>query len=187
VVFVIAGLTFAFGFGNGYVVGIELGVPDWIAPLVAPAVDLSVVALLASLQYLRASGAQGQLIGPRVLLGFCCLATLALNTARPIAAGAYGQACFYAVAPLLLIGWSEVGPRLLAAMQRTVPGPSVPVRDDVPTVSPELLDTARRLDADHRQAHGRRITRDRLRAGLRVSNAMAGELLKLMHGSAHDS
>jgi hypothetical protein len=52
VVFVIAGLTFAFGFGNGYAVGVMLGVPGWIAPLVAPAVDLSVVALLASLQYL---------------------------------------------------------------------------------------------------------------------------------------
>src|ERR1700754_1487802 len=110
VVFVIAGLTFAFGFGNGYAVGVMLGVPGWIAPLVAPAVDLSVVALLASLQYLRAQGVAGKLVGPRVLLGFSGLATLAMNTAHPILTGDYGQACFYAVAPLLLIGWSEVGP-----------------------------------------------------------------------------
>jgi hypothetical protein len=185
VVSVIAALTFAFGFGNGYLVGIELGVPNWIAPLVAPAVDLSVVALLASLQYLRASGAQGQLIGPRLLLGFCCLATLALNTARPIAAGAYGQACFYAVAPLLMIGWSEVGPRLLASLQGTVPGPSAPVRDDHPTTSPELVDKARQLDAEHRKTHGRRITRDRLRAGLRVSNAVASELRRQLRASAY--
>jgi hypothetical protein len=66
VVFAIAGLTFAFGFGNGYAVGLMLGVPGWIAPLVAPAVDLSVVALLASMQYLRANGAEGRLAGPRV-------------------------------------------------------------------------------------------------------------------------
>lgn len=44
VVFVVAGLTFTFGFGNGYAVGVQLGVPAWIAPLVASAVDLSVVA-----------------------------------------------------------------------------------------------------------------------------------------------
>ena len=178
VVFVIAGLTFAFGFGNGYAVGVMLGVPGWIAPLVAPAVDLSVVALLASLQYLRAQGVKGKLIGPRVLLGFSGLATLAMNTAHPILVGDYGQACFYAVAPLLLIGWSEVGPRLLAALHGTVPGPSSVVRDDRLTVSPELVARARQLDAEHRQVHGRPITRDRLRAGLKVSNAVAGEVLR---------
>ena len=56
VVFVIAALSFAFGFGNGWLLGLELGVPGWIAPLVAPAVDLSVGALLVSLQYLRSHG-----------------------------------------------------------------------------------------------------------------------------------
>jgi hypothetical protein len=178
VVFVIAGLTFAFGFGNGYAVGIRLGVPDWIAPLVAPAVDLSVVALLASLQYLRARGVKGMLVGPRVLLGFSGLATLAMNTAHPILIGDYGQACFYAVAPFLLIGWSEVGPRLLAALHGTVPGPSSVVPDDLLTVSPELVTRARQLDVEHRQLHGRPITRDRLRAGLKVSNAVAGEVLR---------
>src|SRR2546426_9826894 len=92
VVFAIAGLTFAFGFGNGYAVGRRLGVPGWIAPLVAPAVDLSVVALLASLQYLRARGVEGQLVGPRLLLLFSGTATLAMNTAHPILVGDYRQA-----------------------------------------------------------------------------------------------
>ncbi len=178
VVFMIAGLTFAFGFGNGYAVGVMLGVPGWIAPLVAPAVDLSVVALLASLQYLRVHGVRSRLLGPRVLLGFSGLTTLAMNTAHPILIGDYGQACFYAVAPLLLIGWSEVGPRLLAALHGTVPGPSSAVRDNKPVVSPELVVQAQQLDAEHRQEHGRPITRDRLRAGLKVSNAVAGEVLR---------
>ncbi|MFI6581816.1 hypothetical protein [Embleya sp. NPDC050493] len=39
--------------------------------------------------------------------------TLALNVAEPVIAGQYGKAAFDAVGPLLLIGWSEVGPGLL--------------------------------------------------------------------------
>lgn len=178
VVFVIAGLTFAFGFGNGYAVGVMLGVPGWIAPLVAPAVDLSVVALLASLQYLRAHGVEGRLVGPRLLLAFSGLATLAMNTAHPILIDDYGQATFYAIAPLLLIGWSEVGPKLLASLHGTVLGPSSVVPDDRPAVTPELVARARQLNAEHRREHGRAITRDQLRAGLRVSNAVAGEVLR---------
>lgn len=176
----IAGLTFSFGFGNGYVVGVQLGVPGWIAPLVAPAVDLSVVALLAATQYLRAIGAGDRLVGPRLLLGFCGLATLALNTVRPLVAGAYGRACFDAVAPLLLIGWSEVGPRLLASLQGTVPLPARTDEDDRRSVSAELVEKACQLDADHRHAHNRRITRDKLRSALHVSNATASELLELV-------
>lgn len=178
VVFVIAGLTFCFGFGNGYAVGVQLGVPGWIAPLVAPAIDLSVVALLASMQYLRTNGYGGRLLGPRLLLLFSGAATLAMNTAHPVITGAYGQACFYAVAPLLLIGWSEVGPRLLASMHGTSPGPSPVVRADEAGGDAELVARARQLDAEHRQAHGRPITRDKLRAALKVSNTTASELVR---------
>jgi uncharacterized membrane protein YphA (DoxX/SURF4 family) len=178
VVFIIAGLTFCFGFGNGYAVGIMLGVPGWIAPLVAPAVDLTVVALLASMQYLRTSGDEGRLVGPRLLLLFSGTATLAMNTAHPLIIGAYGQACFYAVAPLLLIGWSEVGPRLLTALHGTVPGPSPVVPPGEAGELPELVRRARQLDAVHREQHGRPITRDKLRTELRVSNAVAGDILR---------
>lgn len=183
-VFVIASLTFAFGFGNGRDVGIQLGVPGWIAPLVAPAVDLSVVALLAALQYLRANGAGGKLVGPRLLLVFCGLATLAINTVESISAGAIGRACFDAVAPLLLIGWSEVGPKLLASLMGTVPGPSRTIRDEAPVIAVDLVERARRLDAKAREQGGRPITRDKLRSALRVSNAVAGELLRQMRTEA---
>ena len=67
-VFVIAALSFAFGFGNGWQLGLSLGVAGWIAPLIAPAVDLSVIALLATVQYLRALGVGDRLTGPRLLL-----------------------------------------------------------------------------------------------------------------------
>jgi hypothetical protein len=197
VVFVIAGLSFAFGFGNGWLLGLELGVPSWIAPLVAPAVDLSVVALLATLHYLRARGATGRLVGPRLLLICCGLTTFALNTMRSVLAGATGRACFDAIAPMLLIGWSEVGPRLLALLHGTVPGDSeceeyggqdeTASSKDRPGPSPDLIEQARQLDREYRQRAGRPITRDRLRASLHVSNAVTGELLKYLRDSANTS
>ncbi len=200
VVFVIAGLSFAFGFGNGWQLGLALGVPAWIAPLVAPAVDLSVVALLASVQLLRAYGMGGRLVGPRLLLVLCGGITLALNTASPILQGQPGRACFDAVAPVLLIGWSEVGPRLLGLLHSAVPDeqpavlPSVVVRDepeggtdddDAPLA--ELVTRARQLDAEYRAAHGRPITRDKLRAQLKVSNAVAGSVLREMRAASNES
>jgi hypothetical protein len=117
-VLAIALLTLAFGFGNGWRLGLSLGVPKWIAPLVAPAVDLSVVALLASLQYLRAHGIGGRLIAPRLLLVLSGVITFGINTAHSVLRDHLGEACFDAIAPCLLIGWSEVGPRLLGLSQR---------------------------------------------------------------------
>ena len=202
VVFVIAGLSFAFGFGNGWLLGLSLGVPGWIAPLVAPAVDLSVVALLSSLHYLRTRGLGGRLAGPRLLLIGCGVITFGLNTTRSIMSGAYGRACFDAIAPSLLIGWSEVGPRILASLHSAVPNdrtavpdkgepsataadrsvPSVPAASDRPGPSPEQIQRARQLDEEHRRSKGRPITRDALRASLGVSNATAGELLAMLRG-----
>jgi hypothetical protein len=190
VVLVIALLSFAFGFGNGWQLGLSLGVAGWIAPLVAPAVDLSVIALLATLHYLRVRGLGGRLIGPRLLLVMCGLITFALNTARPILLGQAGRACFDAVAPLLLIGWSEVGPALLNLLHGTVPDEAIEPGDDPEAVTSteekqsdlpaQLIERAHRLNASHRQRFGRPITRDSLRASLRVSNAVAGELLQLV-------
>jgi len=177
VVFTIAGLSFAFGFGNGWQIGLALGVPGWIAPLVAPAVDLSVVSLLASVQFLRAHGINDRLAGPRLLLVTCGAITFGLNTARPILAGVYGRACFDAVAPLLLIGWSEVGPRLLTLLRSTVQDDNGTVPDG-PVLTPALMARARTAAQSHRDKHGRRITRDVLRAQLNVSNAVAGQLLR---------
>lgn len=192
-VLVIAVLSFAFGFGNGWQLGLSLGVPGWIAPLVAPAVDLSVIALLASVQYLRAGGLGGRLVEPRLLLVFCGLVTFALNTARPIMAGQLGRTCFDAVAPGLLIGWSEVAPRLLALLHSSVPdkqvkqedGPETSVlADDKGGVLPaQLIEQAYRLSAAYRQRTGKPITRDALRARLHVSNAIAGDLLRLLRQS----
>ncbi|MFE1961500.1 hypothetical protein [Streptomyces sp. NPDC059479] len=52
----VVGLTFLFGFGNVWTLALRLGVPPWVAPLVAPAVDLSVMGLL--LHHLRRDASQ---------------------------------------------------------------------------------------------------------------------------------
>ncbi|MGW5051406.1 hypothetical protein [Actinokineospora sp. NPDC004072] len=113
----VVGLTFLFGFGNVLNLAIRLGVPVWVAPLVAPAVDLSILGLLLGTRHLALAGASVDVLRPaRRLLIFASVVTLALNVADPLVAGEYGKAAFDAVGPLLLIGWAEVGPGFLQAI-----------------------------------------------------------------------
>ena len=117
---VVVGLTFLFGFGNVLNLALRLGVPVWVAPLVAPAVDLSILGLLLGSRYLALTGASADVLLPaRRLLIFASVVTLALNVADPLVAGDYGKAAFDAVGPLLLIGWAEVGPGFLQAIGTT--------------------------------------------------------------------
>jgi hypothetical protein len=116
----VVGLTFLFGFGNVLNLALRLGVPVWVAPLVAPAVDLSILGLLLGIRHLALAGGSPEVLRPaRRLLIFASLVTLALNVADPLLAGEYGKAAFDAVGPLLLIGWAEVGPGFLQAMSTT--------------------------------------------------------------------
>jgi Protein of unknown function (DUF2637) len=190
---VIALLTFAFSFGNVWQLGRRLGIAAWMAPLVGPSVDLSVVGLLVAVRHLSMHGIpSGQLRAPRVLLVWCGLVMLALNVSEPIATGRYAAAAFDSVAPLLLIGWSEVGPKLLrqihAVGRRSEPVADRP--DSEPLVDrdavtawggPEgfetaLLAAARQIDADHRRRCGRPIAADTLRRELRIGAARARTL-----------
>ncbi|MEV5717063.1 hypothetical protein AB0L41_24500 [Amycolatopsis mediterranei] len=114
IVGIIVALTFLFGFGNVLTLALRLGVPAWVAPSVAPAVDLSVVGLLIAIRSLALRGAPAEVIRPaRRLLLASSVVTLAVNVAEPLIAGELGKALFDAVGPLLLIGWAEVGPVLL--------------------------------------------------------------------------
>lgn len=88
-----------------------------VAPLVAPAVDLSILGLLLGTRHLELAGASVDQLRPaRRLLMFASVVTLALNVADPLVAGEFGKAAFDAVGPLLLIGWAEVGPGFLQAI-----------------------------------------------------------------------
>ncbi|HJQ46997.1 MAG TPA: hypothetical protein VJ870_11850 [Amycolatopsis sp.] len=137
---VVVGLTFLFGFGNVLNLALRLGVPVWVAPLVAPAVDLSILGLLLGSRHLAlAGGTPAQRRPARRLLIFASVVTVALNVADPLVAGQYGKAAFDTVGPLLLIGWAEVGPDLLRALT-IANGPAEATPDGVKPRQAQLCD-----------------------------------------------
>jgi hypothetical protein len=154
----IAGLTFAFSFGNVWTLDLMLGVEKHIAPLVGPAVDLSVIGLLITVQWLSLAGVTSSDLRPaRRLLNACGLVTMALNSAPSLVTGhatgshiAYGRAAVEAIAPWLLIAWSHVGPLMLrhfvelrTAQLVTVQTAPIEVSDEpVQTAQSEPLDQA---------------------------------------------
>jgi hypothetical protein len=96
---------------------LRLKISVWVAPLIAPSVDLSVLGLVLGVHHLALHGASPEQLRPaRRLLMFCSAATLALNVADPLVNGQFGTAAVDAVGPVLLIGWAEVSPSLLAAI-----------------------------------------------------------------------
>lgn len=140
----VVGLTFLFGFGNVLNLALRLGVPVWVAPLVAPAVDLSILGLLLGIRHLALAGASVEVLRPaRRLLIFASLVTLALNVADPLVAGEIGKAAFDAVGPLLLIGWAEVGAGFLQAIS----GASLDAGDREPPGTGQA-DSTVRISAD---------------------------------------
>jgi hypothetical protein len=187
-------ITFAFSLGNVTRLCLDMGITVWIAWLVGPAVDLSVIGLLVGMRFLSLHGYKDdELAGLRRMLRFCGLLTLALNTAGAIGHRQYGTALVDAVGPALLIGWSEVGPWLLlqiyAVFQATPPEPSTPhapeaVQRATPALPARQLARARELDAEHRADTGRPIRRDALRAHLRIGRDRAGALVAAVRAEA---
>jgi hypothetical protein len=202
----VVGLTFVFGFGNVFNLALRLSVPVWIAPLVAPAVDLSILGLLLGTRHLALAGASvSQLRPARRLLVFASVVTLALNVADPIVTGEYGKAAFDTLGPLLLIGWAEVGPDLLRAFaeiagsataadlgpavavdagrggERVMVDPSVARRRTVHRFgSDDLLRCARRADECHREIHLRPISAETLRKELKIGAKRSRELVTVL-------
>ena len=162
----------------------------WIAWLVGPAVDLSVVGLLTGMRFLSLRGyTDVQLSKLRRMLRFCGVLTLALNTSGALGHRMFGTALVDAVGPALLIGWSEVGPWLLRQVYAVCsPGPGQPqaaLAHARPRVLPgALLDRARELDARHRAATGRPISRDTLRSQLRIGRDRAGAIVAAVRAEA---
>lgn len=203
----VVGLTFLFGFGNVWALALRLGVFPWVAPLVAPAVDLSILGLLLAIRRLVLDGADHSLIAPaRRLLVFASLMTLALNVAEPLIKREYGRAAFDAVGPLLLIGWAEVGPGLLEALdQAAVAGqherrafdkirlnpPELSTKPSdttdvqlTPDAGDDLIKRAMQADARHWVAYRRPISAESLRKELRVGAKKSRELVTLLRSGA---
>lgn len=144
---IIASLAFVFSFGNVWSLALRLGVPEPIAPLIAPMVDLSVVGLLVALRYLSLRGIPAEHTkGATRLMHLSGLLTLALNVAEPLIAGHYGRAALDTVAPLLLLGWGAVGPQLLRHFHTVAdtasdaaPSPDLSQAGPAPTAEPEPI------------------------------------------------
>lgn len=157
---VVVGLTFLFGFGNVLNLALRLGVPVWVAPLIAPAVDLSILGLLLGTRYLALRGASIDLLRPaRRLLIFASVVTLALNVADPVVAGEYGKAAFDAVGPFLLIGWAEVGPGFLQAIGETSQSADAEVAPGIDQASMLVPERSNEDSSALRQAEQRELGR----------------------------
>jgi hypothetical protein len=110
----VGGLCFLFSLGNVYQLAVDLELWVWIRPLVAPAVDLSLVALVVGIRFLARRGVSDrELRRPRLFMLAVGLAAWALNTAHAVAERDWGKAAFDSLAPGLLIGWAEVLPWFL--------------------------------------------------------------------------
>jgi hypothetical protein len=188
-------MTFAFSLGNVTHLCLDLGITAWIAWLVAPAVDLSVIGLLAGMRFLSLHGyTDAQLAGLHRMLRFCGLLTLALNTAGSLSHRQYGTALVDAVGPALLIGWSEAGPWMLRQIHAVCPAapraqPATPQQPEPLPSAPlplpaGLLARARDLDAAHRAETGRPISRDNLRARLKIGRDRASALVAAVRAEA---
>ena len=198
----IALLSFGFSFGNVTLLALSLGIPPRIAWLVSPPVDLSVIGLLLGLRSLTQRGYPAErLRKPAWMLRLCAAITIALNTAGPAMRHQIGAALVDAILPILLMAWGEVGPwlvRELYAVTQAAPQPEQehakqqeeaagkpPVR--APVVLPAgLVERARMLDAEHRKAHGRPISRDKLKVTLAISTDRATALVGLIRAE-HDA
>jgi hypothetical protein len=185
----VVGLTFLFGFGNVLSLALRLGVPVWVAPLIAPAVDLSILGLLLATRYLALHGASAEDIRPlRRFTLFVSAVSLALNVAEPVLPGDYGKAAFDAVGPMLLIGWAEVGPQVLQALARIeVPATPAPDRrlaggqgEPAAGCADDDLSRARRADAQHWTRYRRPIPADALRRELKIGADRARELVDIV-------
>ncbi|MFE9751687.1 hypothetical protein ACFYOT_42865 [Saccharothrix saharensis] len=114
---------------------------------------------------------------------------LALNAADPVFAGQFGKAAVDAVGPLLLIGWAEVGPGLLQAVNGTAAGGRVHAVVEVVASEDQLVVSdaaddlphrARSEDAHHRESHRRPISAETLRRRLRIGAGHARRLVDVV-------
>jgi hypothetical protein len=193
----IVAMALAFSVVNVTRLCLDLGVTAWIAWLIGPSVDLSVIGLLTGIRFLSLHGCTDERLAKlNRFLRFCGLLTLALNTAGALWHLQYGTAAVDAIGPVLLIGWSEIGPWLLREVNAVcAPAAREPAAAEGPQARPAaaarpvvipagLLARTRELDAEHRVATGRPISRDNLRARLRIGRDRAGALIAAVRAEA---
>jgi hypothetical protein len=173
---------------------------------VAVCIDLTCVMAARERQRDKRHGDTRRLSWPTLVLAGGILLSLAANLAQAQPT-AWGRITAATPSGAFLVAVSMLE-RRAARPGTPPPGPSVPAEDEqdvpagtlVPVPSPPaepspsgepsparpaaaLLDFARRVAAEHEQANGQPITRDKLRARLGVSNQLASDLLREIRAS----
>ena len=183
---VVVGLTFLFGLGNVWLLALRLGVPGYVAPLVAPAVDLSVLGLLVAIRELVVRGAPVREVrAARRLLLFASVVTLALNVAEPALAGNPGKAAFDAVGPLLLIGCAAATITDTPKDGEAEPRAASRGETDREAREQDLFHRARAEDVLHWQEYHRPIAAETLAKRLHVGSRKARKLVTRLRSDTH--
>ena len=204
---IIAATSFAFSFGNVTLLCLSVGIPQPLAWLVSPPVDLSVTGLLLGLSILSQRHPVDEesrkrlkklLRKLRLMMLGCGALTSALNTSGPALQRHVGAALVDAILPVLLILWSEADPPLIRELTAVTHATQVegqatqeeeaneeqadkPTGETPPALHPELIELARALDAEYRQAHrGKPISRDNLRSELAIARNTASALIQVV-------
>jgi hypothetical protein len=106
----IVAMALAFSVVNVTRLCLDLGVIAWIAWLIGPSVDLSVIGLLTGIRFLSLhSYTEKRLAKLNRFLRLCGLLTLALNTAGALWHLQFGTAAVDAIGPVLLIDQMRFG------------------------------------------------------------------------------
>ena len=188
-------ITFAFSLGNVTRLSLDLGITAWIAWLVGPAVDLSVIGLLTGIRFLSLHGCQRRRAG-RAAAHAALLRPPDPRTEHgrrdrpPPVRDRPGRRRRPGAADRLERSGPAVAPpdlrRLPCGGSRTVGASESrkqPQRATAVLPARQLART-RELDAEHRAETGRPISRDALRANLRIGRDRAGALVAAVRAEA---
>lgn len=155
------------------------GTGDWFGWANAAISELIPLAALLTIRRRRRAG--GSIGYPMLLL----VAAVALSLAAQLAVAKPGLSGWLlsAVPALAFLGLSKLvltvpaGPDSRTVQDQPVPA-QVNTEDGQDGVTVDLIQSARQIADEHQAATGRPITRDELRAALRVGNNTASELLR---------
>jgi hypothetical protein len=163
----VIGTAFVFSFGNITDLGTSMGLPVELALALAPAVALTILALIWGIRYASLSGIPGRRLWPaRVLLVAAGVAEWALNTAGAWRAGDHGLVALDSIAPALLVTWAEVGPwflRLFVEIRQREVAAAVPAAVAAP-VAPAAASVSRTRPAGQSRRGAGRSQSDKIRA-----------------------
>jgi hypothetical protein len=208
ILLLIGGTAAAASFTHVHDVTVAHGQPDWIGWANATVLELISIAVGLEIRRRRNTGLPagrftGTTLGIAVVLSLAAQVAEAEHSVWGWIVAALPAAAFLALVKIVLsrpVTVAETSPDVQDAKDepatvapaeparqpvavRYEDDPSRDVRDLAPPIPDELLTAAQQVADQHQRHTGRPITRDTLRSELRVSNATAGDLLRLLRDS----